>query len=51
MLLHEENTKTEIFRVEFFEKSEFFGFLGNFGCVTSTIYTIKSDDAETKKFF
>ena len=47
----EKKTKTKIFRGELFEKREFFGFLGNFGCVTSTIYTIKSDDAETKKFF
>ena len=44
-------TKIKIFRGELFEKSGFFGFLGKFRYVTSTLYAITTDVAGIKNSY
>ena len=51
MVVHGKKTKIKFFGGELFEKSCFFVFLVKFRYVTSTLYDIKSDVAETKNSF
>ena len=52
MSVYEKKTKIKIFQKgELFEKSGFFGFLGKFRYVTSTLYAITSDLAGIKNSY